>query len=83
MTQVTVNTSSAHTTLNITQLEHGVWYKIVEYIHNKSLVGQIGICVETYFSKGAIDKTLVSPDGSRFSHEELKFIKIENITISY
>jgi hypothetical protein len=83
MTQVTVNTAPNPELLNISQLEHGVWYKVVEYIHNEAIVGEIGICVETFFSQGDIDKTLITPRGSRFSHKDLKFVEIENITITY
>ncbi len=83
MTQVTVNTAPNPELLDITQLKHGVWYKVAEYIHNKDLVAQIGICVETYFSVAHTHKEVINPNGSRFSHKDLKFVEIENITISY
>jgi hypothetical protein len=84
MTQVIVNTANTPPSplLGISQLKHGAWYRLVELDHNRGLEGLIGICVHTYLGNNEILIQVISPEGS-LSHESLKFIEIEKVTITY
>lgn len=76
MTCIKIKDEVNNNCINITQMELGKWYRIVEYRHNSAIVGEVGVAV--YFK----DKALVTPCGSQYSNEDIQVELINKVTVT-
>lgn len=87
MTKVNIIDTMQDGQINISDAKEYNWYKVVDYPHNKSFVGRIGILIFTEMYNGETNnwytlKTLVTTYGEKFSHDDFVLQPISKITIT-
>lgn len=80
MTDIVINKSKLETKkISIADAKIGQWYRIVEYLHNVYLVGEIGVIASTYNAE--VRRALYSPTGGAYSHEDIVLEEISKVEI--